>query len=120
MDNNKLATQPLKGSMLAFVLSTIFLLLLALVAKMLMLTDDILPIINQLCKGIAVAIASIVMIRDDRMLPKALLLALLYSVLNCVLYVCLGGQFTFATIGTDFVIAMVIAVVVCLFKARKR
>ncbi len=120
MDTNKLTSQPLKGSMLAFVLSTALLLLLALVAKMFILSDDVLPLINQVCKCVAVAVASVAIIRDDRLLIKAVLLSFLYSVFNCILYVCLGGQFDFAIVALDFGIALAISVVVCLLKARKR
>lgn len=120
MNTNRLTSQPLKGSMLAFVVSTALLLLLALVAKMFILSDDILPVINQLSKCIAVAIASMVVIRDDRLIIKAVLFSLLYCLLNCILYVCLGGQFDFAVVALDFGIALVVSVVVCLIKARKR
>ncbi len=119
-DIKSFTNQPLRGSMLAFVLSTILLLLLALVAKIFVLSEDMLPIINQVCKAIAVVVACVVVVKDDRLLPKAGILALMYSILNCILYVCLGGQFSFITVALDFGIALVVAVVVCLLKARKR
>lgn len=120
--NNRqlLFKQSIKSSLFAFVLSTVFVLILALIAKLCVMSPDILPIINQVLKAVAIAVAVILCIKDENMLLKALLCALFFSVFNCILYLCLGGKFEIGIVGIDFAIALVVASFVAILKARKR
>ena len=118
--NKSLISQSLRGGLISFLISTAFVLLLALIAKMFTLGVDRLPLINQICKVVAVAIGTYVSIRDEKLLVKALLSGGIFAIFNLVLYVSLGGEFKFGQVLLDLGLAEVVAIIVAVIKSRKK
>ena len=113
-------TQSLKGGLVAFVLSTAFVLLLALVAKLFSMSADPLPAINQVLKAVAVVLGVGICVKDNNFLVKGLGASLCFCAMNLLLYVVLGGNVDFAQIGVDLAISAAVALLVSLLKSRKR
>ena len=110
----------IKGALTAFVLSAIFVLVLALVAKIFALPVEILPMINQVLKTVAVLVAVSVNVKCEKFLLKGVLVATIYSLLTLILFVVLGGTFSFAQFALDWGIAIVVSLVVAVIKSRKQ
>ena len=95
-------------------------LLLALIAKTFTLPADVLPIVNQVLKAVAVCLGTLFSIKEDKLLPKAILGALLFSLLNLILFFVLGGEFGFWQFAADLGIALAVAAVAAVIKSRKK
>ena len=115
-----LISQSLRGGLIAFLISTAFVLLLALVAKMFTLNVEMLPTINQVLKCVAVALGALVSIKQDQLLVKALILGAVFALFNLVLYLCLGGEFNFGQVLLDLGLAEAVSVIVAVIKSRKK
>ena len=115
-----LISQSLRGGLIAFLISTAFVLLLALVAKMFTLNVEMLPTINQVLKCVAVALGALVSIKQDKLLVKALILGAVFALFNLVLYLCLGGEFNFGQVLLDLGLAEAVSVIVAVIKSRKK
>ena len=115
-----LISQSLRGGLIAFLISTAFVLLLALVAKMFTLNVEMLPTINQVLKCVAVALGALVSIKQDKLLVKALILGAVFALFNLVLYLCLGGEFNFGQVLLDLGLAEAVSVIVAVIKNRKK
>lgn len=111
--------QSLKAGILSLVFSCIGVLILALVAKLCSIGDNILPIINQVLKVIAVAIGTAVSIKDEKFLLKAIIGAIIFWLLSFAVFALMGGQFNIGQIALDLGLALVIAIIVAVIKARK-
>ena len=111
--------QSLKAGILSLVFSCIGVLLLALIAKLCNMGNNILPIINQVLKVIAVAIGTIISVKDEKFLLKSLLGAVIFWLLSFALFAIMGGGFHFGQIALDLAIALVVAAVVAIIKSRK-
>lgn len=110
----------IKGALTAFVLSAIFVLVLALVAKIFALPVEILPMINQVLKAVAVLVAVSVNVKCEKFLLKGVLVATIYSLLSLIMFVVLGGTFSFAQFALDWGIAIVVSLAVAVIKSRKQ
>lgn len=110
----------LKGALTAFILSAIFVLVLALIAKMFALPTDVLPIVNQVLKAVAVIVAVALNVKGEKLFFKALLVATVYSLLSLLLFVILGGGFSFAQFATDWAIALAVSVITAVIKSKRR
>jgi hypothetical protein len=119
MDKKEFFVQSTKGGIFAFILSAIAVLLLALLAKLFTINGEILPTINQVLKGISVIAATGVSVRGDRRVPKALMLTVVFCVLNIILFVSLGGEFGWGQILLDLGIAFLLAILSGAFLSRK-
>ena len=111
--------QALKAGILSLVFSCIGVLLLALIAKLCNIGDKALPIINQVLKVIAVALGTLLSVKDEKFLVKGLIGAAIFWVLSFALFAIMGGQFHFGQIALDLVIALVVAALVCFIKSRR-
>ena len=111
--------QSLKAGILSLVFSCIGVLLLALIAKLTNMGNNVLPIINQILKVIAVALGTIISVKDEKFLLKSLIGAVIFWLLSFVLFAIMGGQFNFGQIALDLAIALVVATVVAIIKSRK-
>ncbi len=111
--------QSLKAGVLSLVFSCIGVLLLALIAKLCNIGDNVLPIINQVLKVIAVTIGMIISLKDEKFLLKAIIGAVLFWGLSFALFAIMGGQFNFWQIALDLGLALVVSVVVALIKSRR-
>lgn len=111
--------QSLKAGILSLVFSCIGVLLLALIAKLCSLSDSILPIINQVLKVIAVALGTLIAVKDEKFLLKAIIGAVIFWLLSFALFSILGGQFNFGQVALDLGIALVVAIVVGFIKSRR-
>lgn len=111
--------QSLKAGILSLVFSCIGVLLLSLIAKLCSLSDSILPIINQVLKVIAVALGTLIAVKDEKFLLKAIIGAVIFWLLSFALFSILGGQFNFGQVALDLGIALVVAIVVGFIKSRR-
>lgn len=114
-----LILQSLKAGLLSLVFSCVGVLLLALIAKLCNIGEAALPIINQVLKVIAVALGTIISVKDEKFLVKALIGAVIFWLLSLALFAIMGGQFNFGQIALDLGIALVVATVVALIKNRR-
>lgn len=111
--------QAIKAGLLSLVFSCIGILLLALVAKLCNIGDKALPIINQVLKVVAVAIGTLISVKDEKFWLKALIGALIFWLLSFALYAIMGGQIHFGQIALDLVISVAVALIVALIKSRR-
>ncbi|MCM1043635.1 MAG: hypothetical protein NC350_05505 [Corallococcus sp.] len=112
--------ESLKGGLFAFILSTIFVLLLALIAKLFTIPANVLPIVNQVLKAVAVGVGVGIAVKNDKLLFKGLLSGAIFSILNLMLFLILGGEFKFAQVAIDLAVSLAVGVVVALIKSRKK
>lgn len=111
--------QSIKAGLLSLVFSCIGTLLLALIAKLCNLGDGILPIINQILKVIAVALGTLIAVKEEKFLVKAVVGAVLYWLLSFALFAILGGQIHFGQIALDLGISLIVAAVIALIKNKR-
>lgn len=111
--------QSLKAGVLSLVFSCIGILLLALFAKLLNIGDGVLPIINQILKVIAVALGTLLAIKDEKFILKAVVGAVLFWLLSFALFAIMGGQIHFGQIALDLAISLVVAIVIALIKNKR-
>ena len=108
-----------KAGAIALAFSCIGVLLLALVAKLFGLGDNLLPIVNQVLKIIAVALAMVLCLKEEKFVAKALVGSVTFSVLSLVVFLLLGGKFNFGQVLLDFAIALVTSLIVAFVKAKR-
>lgn len=122
MDNAKKAVwlQGIKAGILSFVLCCVFSLVLALLAKTFGLSENVLRIVNQALKIIAMAVGTLLSVKDEKLLIKALLGGVVFWVLSAAFFCILGGTFSWGHVVLDLVIALVAATVAALIKNRRR
>ena len=111
--------QALKAGILSLVFSCIGVLILALLAKLCNIPDSVLPTINQILKVIAVALGTLLSVKDEKFLLKGLIGAVIFWLLSFALFAIMGGQFNLWQILLDLVIALVVAMVVCFIKSKR-
>lgn len=111
--------QGLKAGLFSLVFACIGVLLLALVAKLFGLSDNILPLINQILKGVAVAIGTIIAIKDEKFILKAFCGAAIFWVISFLLFLTLGGGFYWKQLVLDFGISVIVALIIAVFKAKR-
>ena len=111
--------QSLKAGILSLVFSCIGVLILALIAKLCGIGDSILPIINQVLKVIAVVIGTVISVKDEKFLLKAIIGAVIFWLLSFGVFALMGGQFNIGQIALDLGLALVAAVIVAVIKSRK-
>ena len=111
--------QSIKSGVLSFVFSCIGVLILALIAKLCNIGDKALPIINQVLKVIAVAVGTLISVKEEKFLWKALIGAVLFWLLSFALYAIMGGKFNFGQIALDLGISLVVAALVAFIKSRR-
>ena len=114
-----LILQSLKAGILSLVFSCIGVLLLALIAKLCNISDNILPIINQVLKVIAVVIGTAISVKEEKFLVKAIIGAVIFWLLSFVVFAVLGGQFHIGQIALDLGLALIAAIIVAFIKSRK-
>ena len=111
--------QSLKAGLLSFVFYCIGVLVLALIAKLCNIGDKALPIVNQVLKVIAIVVGTLISVKDEKFLLKAVIGAVIFWLLSFAVFAVMGGQFNIAQIALDLGLALVAAVVVALIKSRK-
>ncbi len=120
MSNSKSAVfGGLKAGAVALAFSCIGVLLLALVAKLCGLSDGILPTINQILKIVAIAIAMLLCLKEEKFVAKALVGSVTFCILSLALFTIMGGQLHFGQVLLDFAIALVVSVIVAFVKAKR-
>lgn len=118
-DKKSIFSQGIKGGVLALAISCIGVLIIALIAKLCCLADSALPILNQAVKILAVAVASLVAIRQQKFLSKGLICAVTFWLLSLLTFIILGGRFNLWQTMLDLVISVVIALLVAFIKSRR-
>ena len=111
--------QSLKAGILSLVFSCIGVLLLALLAKLCNIGNRALPIINQVLKVIAVAIGTLISVKDEKFLLKAIIGAVLFWLLSFALFAIMGGKFNFGQIALDLGVSLVVAIIIAIIKSRR-
>lgn len=114
-----LLLQSLKAGVIAFAISCIGVLVLALIAKLCNIGDTALPIINQVIKVLAMGLGVFIAVKDEKHLFKALIAAVIFWILSFAMFMIMGGQIHFGQIALDLVISLVTAVIVALIKKRR-
>lgn len=111
--------QSIKTGLFSLVFVCIGVLVLALLAKFFDIGDNVLPIVNQVLKGVAVILGVAMCVREDNFVLKAVVGAVIYWILSFVLFSVLGGGFHWGQIALDFAVSLVPAVIVALIKSKK-
>ena len=111
--------QSLKAGLLSLVFACIGVLVLALFAQLLNISDGVLPIINQVLKALAVFLGMLFSLKEEKLVLKGVVGAVLYWLLSVLLFSLLGGGFHWGQIALDLGIALVVAFVVALIKSRR-
>lgn len=111
--------QSIKAGLLSLVFSCVGILILALIAKLCNISGKALPIINQVIKVIAVALGTLISVKDEKFLLKAIVGAVLFWLLSFAVFAIMGGQIHFGQIALDLGISLAVAIVVALIKSRK-
>lgn len=111
--------QSVKSGVLSLVFSCIGVLLLALLAKLCGIGDKALPIINQVLKVVAVALGTMLSVKEEKFLLKGIIGAVIFWLLSFAVFAIMGGQFNIWQILLDLVIALVVAAVVCFIKSKR-
>ncbi len=120
MDGYKKAAyiQGIKAGTLSFVLSCLLSLVLALVAKVFSPSDSVIAIVNQVLKILAMGLGVLFIVRDDKLLLKAVVAAVVCWLLSTVCF-CIFGEFVLWRILLDLLIMLSVAVICVLFKAKR-
>lgn len=111
--------QGTKAGLFSVVFSCIGVFILALFAQFFTMSDNLLPVINQIVKVLAVVLGTAIFVREEKFLPKSLLCALTFWLVTQILFLILGGTFSWAQFGLDLVVSVVAALVVAVLKSRK-
>ena len=111
--------QALKAGVLSLVFSCIGVLLLALLAKLCNIPNNLLPTLNQILKVVSVALGTLLSVKDEKFLLKGLIGAGIFWLLSLALFAIMGGQFNIWQILLDLVIALVVAAIVCFIKSKR-
>lgn len=114
-----LILQSLKAGILSLVFSCIGVLVLALIAKLCGIGEGVLPIINQVLKVIAVVLGTLIAVKDEKFLIKAVIGAIIFWALSFAVFAIMGGQFHIGQIALDLGLALVAAVIVAVIKSRR-
>ena len=108
-----------KAGIVALAFSCIGVLLLALVAKLFGLSDDLLPTINQILKIVAIAVAMLLCLREEKFVAKAVVGSVVFCLISLLLFSILGGNFHIGQVLLDFAIALVTSIIIAFVKARR-
>ena len=121
MDSDKklVFSQGIKGGVWSLAISFIGVLVIALVAKLCCMSDDMLPILNQALKIVAIAIGTLVAVRQDKFLPKGLICAGTFWLLSLLVFITLGGKFNLWQTLLDLVICVIVALIIAVIKSRR-
>ena len=111
--------QAVKAGVLSLVFSCIGVLLLALLAKLCNIPNNLLPTLNQILKVVSVALGTLLSVKDEKFLLKGLIGAGIFWLLSLALFAIMGGQFNIWQILLDLVIALVVAAIVCFIKSKR-
>lgn len=109
----------LKAGILSLVFSCIGVLILALLAKLCNIGENILPIVNQVLKVVAVVLGTLISVKDEKFLLKAIIGAVIFWLLSFAVFAVLGGQIHIGQIALDLGLALVAAAIVAVIKSRK-
>lgn len=110
--------QGIKAGAVSFVLSCLLSLALALAAKIFCPPDNVLVIVNQVLKILAIGIGVLVVVRDDTLLLKAVVAAVICWLLSTVCF-CIFGEFVLWRILLDLLIMLSVSVLCVLLKAKR-
>lgn len=111
--------QGIKAGLFAMVLSCIGVLILALFAQIFTFSDKVLVIANQIVKIAAVVFGVALFVRNEKLLPKAMLAAVVFWLSAQVLSCILGGTFNWGQFFLDLIVALVVAMLVAIVKSKK-
>lgn len=112
-------SQGIKSGLIAFVFSCIGVLVLALLAKTFGIAEKVLPIVNQVIKVVAAAIAAAIIVKDEKFVVKGLIGAIVFWILSFTMFLILGGKFNVGQLFFDLVIALVAFLLVAVIKSRR-
>ncbi len=112
-------SQGIKSGLIAFVFSCIGVLVLALLAKSFGIAEKVLPIVNQVIKVVAAAIAAAIIVKDEKFVVKGLIGAIVFWILSFTMFLILGGKFNVGQLFLDLVIALVAFLLVAVIKSRR-
>ena len=102
----------LKGSLIATLLSILFVLVFALLARLFSLSSNIIPIINQVIKVVSVFLAVMLAVKTPSAgYIKGMAIGLGFVILSTLIFCLLGGEFNIGGILIDLAIACVVGLI---------
>ena len=117
---NGLWSQSIKSAVVALLTSVIAILILSVLAKYLTFGVDVIPIINQIIKIVAVAVGVGFVVKGEKSLFKGILAGIFYSTLSLAMYLAMGGQLDFRHILLDLAQAVAVGSVVSILVSKRR
>ena len=86
----------LKALIIAVILSLVLVLIAALIIKLFNISDGIIPIINQVIKGISILLGCLIAVKNkSNNWLKGIIIGILYIALSYVVFSLLDGEFKF-------------------------
>ncbi|MCI8412655.1 MAG: TIGR04086 family membrane protein [Clostridia bacterium] len=85
----------LKALIIAVILSLVLVLLAALVVKLFNIGDGVIPIINQVIKGVSILVSCLIAVKHTNGWLKGIIVGILYIALSFVIFSLLDGKFSF-------------------------
>ncbi len=112
-------TQSFKGGLLALIFSILLALLLALSARFFNLPIEVLPVANQIAKGVSVVLAVALCVKDNNFLLKGIVVGAIFTILSLAMFALFNGEYKGLSILTDLGISVVLGGLVGFIKGRK-
>lgn len=111
----------LKGSLIATLLSVLFVLIFALLARLFSLSSNVIPIINQVIKVVSVFLAVMLAVKTPSAgYLKGIGIGLGFVVLSSLIFCLLGGGFNIGGILIDIVIACVVGLIAGIIAVNRK
>ena len=85
----------LKALIIAVILTLVLVLLAALVVKLFNIGDGVIPIINQVIKGVSILVSCLIAVKHTNGWLKGIIVGILYIALSFVIFSLLDGKFSF-------------------------
>lgn len=110
-----------KGSLTAALLSVLFVMIFALVARIFTLSTDIVSPVNLVIKALSVFIAVLVAVKSDsKGFLKGMLIAFGFVAVSSLIFWLLGGQFEFKNLLTDLAVAVVTGIIAGIIAVNRK
>ena len=111
----------LKGSLIATLLSILFVLVFALVARLFSLSSNVIPIINLAIKVVSVFLAVMLAVKTPSAgYLKGMAIGFGFVVLSTLIFCLLGGEFNIGGVLVDLAIACVVGLIAGIIAVNRK
>ena len=119
--NRSALQEILKGSLIATLLTILFVLVFALLARLFSLSSNVIPVVNQIIKVISVFIAVMLAVKTPSAgYLKGLAIGFGFVVLSTLIFCLLGGEFNFGGILIDLAISCVVGLIAGIIAVNRK